>query len=75
MIFQRNVTRRSRATAVRNGWNDAAWGQPHREVEPVAASWYESGYAGGQVYRQRQEVELSQRAVLSNVQPRIVPAA
>ena len=45
MIFQRKVAR-PRREAVRAGWNDAAWGRPHRQVEPALAQSYESGYAG-----------------------------
>jgi hypothetical protein len=45
VIFQRKVAR-PRSEVVRTGWNDAAWGRPHRQVEPALAQLYESGYAG-----------------------------
>jgi len=41
-----------RNAAIRAGWNDAAWGRPHRDVEAAQAPWYERGYAGGLVFRE-----------------------
>jgi hypothetical protein len=74
VIFQRKVAR-PRYEVTRAGWNDAAWGRPHRPVEPALAQWYESGYAGGLVFREKQQADLSQGAVLSRPLPRRVPAA
>jgi hypothetical protein len=74
VIFQRKVAR-PRNTAVRDGWNDAAWGRPHREVETAAAPLYARGYAGGLVFRQKQRADLSERAVMSRPLPRRAPAA
>ena len=73
MIFQRKVAR-PRSEAVHAGWNDAAWGRPHRQVEPALAQLYESGYAGGLVFRQKQQSDLLQRAVASKPLPRPAPA-
>ena len=60
--------------ALRAGWNDAAWGQPRREIETAVAPWYECGYAGGLVFRQNQEEKHTGAAVMSPL-PRVVPAA
>ncbi len=74
MIFQRKVAR-SRATAVQEGWNDAAWGRPRREVDSAVAPLYEQGYAGGLLFRDKQQLDLSERAVVSRPLPRRAPAA
>jgi hypothetical protein len=74
VIFQRKVAR-PRSEAARAGWNDAAWGQPHRQVESDLAQLYESGYAGGLVFREKQQADLLQRAVVSKPLPRRAPAA
>ena len=74
MIFNNQVTP-GRNAAIRAGWNDGAWGRPHREVEPTQAQWYERGYAGGLVFRQKQQSDLAERAVVSSTLPRVVPAA
>ena len=74
MIFNHQVAP-GRNAAVRAGWNDAAWGLPHREVETVQAPWYERGYAGGLVFRQKQQSDLSKRVVVSSTLPREAPAA
>jgi hypothetical protein len=74
VIFQRKVAR-PRNDAVRAGWNDAAWGRPHRQVESELAQLYESGYAGGLVFRDRQQADLLQRAVVLEPLPRRAPAA
>jgi hypothetical protein len=74
VIFKRNVAR-PQTTAVREGWNDAVWGQPRREVETAVAPLYERGYACGLIFRQKQQLDLSQRAVVSIALPRRVPAA
>ena len=73
MIFNHQVA--PGRTAVRAGWDDAAWGQPHREVEAAQALWYERGYACGLVFRQKGQTDLSERAVVSSTLPRVVPAA
>jgi hypothetical protein len=74
VIFQRKVAR-PRSEAVRTGWNDAAWGRPHRQVESVIAQCYESGYAGGLQFREKQQADLSERAVISRPLLRRVPVA
>ncbi len=74
MIFQRKVAR-PRSEAVRAGWNDAAWGRPHRQCESAETPYYESGYAGGLVFRRKQQADLVQRTVVSKPLPRRVPAA
>jgi hypothetical protein len=74
VIFNQQVAPGPNA-AMRAGWNDGAWGRRHRELETVQAPWYESGYAGGLVYRQKQQVDLSQRSVVSSALPRVAPAA
>ena len=71
----RRPAARPRAKAVQDGWNDAAWGRPRREVEVDVARWYEQGYQGGLIYRTRQQQDLAQRAVVSVKLPRRVPAA
>jgi hypothetical protein len=62
------------AAASRAGWNDAAWGQPRREIETAVAPWYERGYAGGLVFCRNQEDKNTGAAVMSPL-PRVVPAA
>ena len=74
MIFNHQVAP-GRNAAVRAGWNDAAWGLPHRELETAQVPWYESGYAGGLVFRQKQQSDLSKRVVVSSTLPRVAPAA
>ena len=64
----------SRTAALRAGWNDAAWGQPRREIETAVALWYERGYTGGLVFRRNQEEKHTGTAVVSPL-PRVVPAA
>ena len=74
MIFNHQVAP-GRTAAIRAGWNDAAWGRPHREVSADQAPWYERGSAGGMVFRQKQQTDLSESAVVSSSLPRVVPAA
>lgn len=74
MIFQRKVARPHSET-LRAGWNDAAWGRPHRQVEPATGPSYERGYAGGLIFRAQQQTALRQRVVVSRPLPRRVPAA
>ena len=74
MIFQRRMARPS-TTVVQEGWNDAAWGRPRREVDTAVAPLYERGYAGGLIFRQKQQPDLSEPSVVSNPLPRRVPAA
>ncbi len=71
MNFNHRVTP-GRNAALRAGWNDAAWGRPHRDVETAQMPWYERGYAGGLVFRQKPD--LSERAV-STTLPSVVSAA
>ena len=74
MIFQWNLAR-PRDDAVRAGWNDAAWGRPRRLVQTALAQSYESGYAGGLVFRKKRQADLLARAVVSRPLPRRAPAA
>ena len=69
-----NQVASGRNAAIRAGWNDAAWGRPHRELEAAQAPWYERGYADGLVFRQKQQSDLAERAVVSRTLPRVVPA-
>jgi hypothetical protein len=74
VIFNNQVAPGHNA-AIRAGWNDAAWGRPHREVEAAQAPWYERGYAGGLVFRQKQQSDMSERGVVPSTLPRVVPGA
>jgi hypothetical protein len=74
VIFQRKAAR-PRTTAVHDGWNDAAWGRPRRAVEMAEVPLYERGYAGGLVFRQKQQLDLSEHTVASGPLPRRAPAA
>ena len=74
MTFQGKVAR-PRYETVRVGWNDAAWGRPHRQVESALVQLYDSGYAGGLVFREKQQADLLERAVVSRPLPRRAPAA
>lgn len=74
MIFNHHVAP-GRNAAVRAGWNDAAWGRPHRDVDAAQAPWYERGYASGLTYRHEQRTALSERTVVSSHLPRVAPAA
>lgn len=71
VIFDRQV---ERGAALRAGWNGADWGQPRHEVHPAVAPLYERGYAGGLVFRQKQQHTTSAPDVLGPA-PRIVSAA
>jgi hypothetical protein len=71
VIFDRQSGRKA---ALRAGWNDAAWGQPRREVERSVASWYERGYVGGLDFRQKREQDTSAQDVVVGQVPRVVPA-
>jgi hypothetical protein len=48
-----------RRTAVRLGWNDAALGQPRRDVDTELAACYERGYVAGLIFRQRSPTDLA----------------
>jgi hypothetical protein len=74
VIFQAKVARR-RSETVRAGWNDAVWGRPRRQPEPSLAQSYDRGYASGLLFREKQQADLVQRAVVSRPLPRRVPAA
>jgi len=74
MLFNNQVAP-GRNAAIRAGWNDAAWGRQHREVEAAQAAWYEGGYAGGLVFRQKQQSDMSERGVVPRTLPRRVPGA
>jgi hypothetical protein len=54
VIFN-NLAAHGRNAAMRAGWNDAAWGRPHRAAEAARARWYECGYASRLVVRHRQQ--------------------
>jgi len=58
---------------LRAGWNDAAWGQPRREVEAAVGPWYERGYAGGLVFREKRRQATSTHGMMGWV-PRLVRA-
>jgi hypothetical protein len=45
-------------TAVRLGWNDAAWGQPRRDVDTELVACYERGCVAGLMFRQRGPTDL-----------------
>ncbi len=62
-MFDGKLARR-RCTAVRVGWNDAAWGQPRRDVDADLAAWYERGYAGGLIFRQKDRQDISAQDIL-----------
>lgn len=74
VIFNHQVAP-GRNAAIRAGWNDAAWGRPHRDVEAAQAPWYERGYAGGLVFRHKQQSDLAERGVVSSTLPRVVKTA
>ena len=74
MIFNNQVAP-GRNAAIRAGWNDAAWGRPHREVAAALAPWYERGYAAGLVFREKQQSDMSERGVVPSTLPRAVPTA
>jgi hypothetical protein len=74
VIFKHQVVP-GRNADTRTGWNDAAWGRPHREVETAQAAWYEHGYAGGLVFRQKQPSDMFERSLVSTALPRVMPAA
>jgi hypothetical protein len=72
-IFQHKVARPP-ARTVRDGWNDAAWGRPRRDVESDVATLYERGYEGGLIFRKKHQLDLAQRSVVAVKLPRRVPA-
>ncbi len=49
----RAPTHAERSAAIRAGWNDAAWGHPMHVRPTDLGRWYDLGYTGGRVYRQR----------------------
>ena len=75
VVIFNNLVAPGRNAAIRAGWNDAAWGRPRRDVEAAQAPWYERGYAGGLVFRQKQQSDMSERGVVSSTLPRVVPTA
>jgi hypothetical protein len=70
VIYDRHVARKA---ALRVGWNASDWGQPRRDVETAVTPWYERGYAGGLVFRQKWEKDTAPQDVLDKM-PQIVPA-
>jgi hypothetical protein len=72
LIFEGKLAQRRR-TAVRVGWNDAAWGQPRHDVDADLAPWYERGYTGGLIFRQKDQQDLSDQDILVAA-PRAVAA-
>jgi hypothetical protein len=73
VIFRGKVAR-PRREAVRDGWNDGAWGRPHRQVEAALVQLYDSGFAGGVVFRNKQQADLLLRARVTRPLPRRGPA-
>jgi hypothetical protein len=53
-----------RRSAVRVGWNHAAWGQPRQDLSHDLAPCYERGYTGGQIYRQKQQQDICDQSIL-----------
>src|SRR6266536_5639461 len=74
LIFNHQVTP-GRNAAMRAGWNDGAWGRPHCEVALAQTMWYERGYAGGLVFRHKEQCDTARRAVVSGAVRRVNPAA
>jgi len=59
-VRQEALTQAQRTEAIRAGWNDAAWGRPHRAVLGPLAHFYEVGYSGGLVFRDRIRLDQMQ---------------
>ena len=74
MIYNQQVMP-GRNAAMRAGWNDAAWSRPCRKVATAEATWYAQGYAGGLIFRRKQEWEIPERAAVTIALPRVLPAA
>jgi hypothetical protein len=72
VIFQPKVAR-PRTTAVHEGWNAVGAGCIVK-VGTAAAALCERGYAGGLVFRQKQQLGTSQQAI-SSALPGVVTAA
>lgn len=51
MVIAQGKLAQQRHTAVRVGWNDAAWGQQRHATDSDLAPWYERGYTGGLIFR------------------------
>jgi hypothetical protein len=75
-VLFNNQVAMGRNAAIQAGWNDAAWGRPHRDVDGSGA-WYERGYAGGLVFRHEQpsDIAMGELRVVSSSLPRAQPAA
>ncbi len=71
-MFDRRLARR-RHTAVRLGWNNAAWGQPRQVIDPDVAPWYDRGYTGGLIFRQKHQQDTSAQDIFV-AEPRALPA-
>ena len=74
MIYNPRVAP-GRNAATRAGWNDAAWGRPRHNVATAQVTWYARGYAGGLLFRQKQEWDVAQLTVVTSALPRVLPAA
>jgi hypothetical protein len=59
-IAQGTLAQRRR-TALGLGWNDAAWGRPRHAIDVSLATWYQRGYAGGLVFREKDRQRYSPR--------------
>ena len=57
MVMVQSKLPHRRHSAVRVGWNAAAWGQPRQDMDVDLASWYERGYTGGLIFRQKRSAE------------------
>jgi hypothetical protein len=66
-----------RRTAVRFGWNDAAWGQPRRHVDAELAACYERGYVAGLIFRKSSPTDLAVQVCqdIQVAEPRGLPAS
>jgi len=52
-VIAQGTLAQQRHTALRVGWNDAAWGQQRHATDADLAPWYERGYTGGLIFRQK----------------------
>ncbi len=53
-LRQKNCyTALERVQMIRAGWNDAAWGRPRRVMTGPLAQFYDVGYSGGLIFRER----------------------
>jgi hypothetical protein len=62
VVFEGHLAHRRRAV-VRVGWNDAAWGQPRQDPDAHLAPWYERGFTGGLIFRQKDQLDMSDQDI------------